>query len=107
VADLGASSFLVSRVFPKLEGPKFYLFNNIYGQEMQKQKRIRKQIEIKSPVRSKDLEGRFHVLSKTLIGADGSRKEFFDTDKMVTLNSKKRQGNGRTPGIWLKDTSAS
>jgi hypothetical protein len=50
---------------------------------------MRKQIEIKSPVRAKDLEGRFHVLFNTLVGADGSRKEIFDTDKMVTLNLKK------------------
>jgi len=46
---------------------------------------MRKQIEIKSPVRAKDLEGKFHVLFKALVGADGSRKELFDTDKMVTL----------------------
>jgi hypothetical protein len=53
---------------------------------------MRKQIEIKSPVRAKDLEGKFHVLFKTLVGADGSRKELFDTDKMVTLNLKKGEG---------------
>jgi len=50
---------------------------------------MRKQIEIKSPVRAKDLEGKFHVLFKALVGADGSRKELFDTDKMVTLEVKK------------------
>jgi hypothetical protein len=48
-----------------------------------------KQIEIKSPVRAKDLEGRFQVLFKTLVGADGSKKELFDTDKMVSLEVKK------------------
>ena len=53
---------------------------------------MRKQIEIKSPVRAKDLEGKFHVLFKALVGADGSKKELFDTDKMVTLNLKKGEG---------------
>jgi hypothetical protein len=53
---------------------------------------MRKQIEIKSPVRAKDLEGRFHVFFKALVGADGSRRELFDTDKMVTLNLRKGEG---------------
>ena len=56
---------------------------------MQKSDIMRKGIEIKSPVRVKDLEGRFHVLFKALVNADGSRKELFDTDKMVSIQLKK------------------
>jgi|GEM_PF-3490579 len=52
---------------------------------------MRKQIEIKSPVRAKDLEGRFHVLFKTLVGADGSRRELFDTYKNGHSKLKERR----------------
>jgi hypothetical protein len=50
---------------------------------------MRKGIEIESPVRAKDLEGRFHILFKALVNADGSKKELFDTDKMVSIGLKK------------------
>jgi len=47
-------------------------------------------VEIKAPVRLKDLEGRLSILFKLLIG-EGLKKELFDTDKMVTINLKREE----------------
>lgn len=38
----------------------------------------------------KNLEGRFHILFKSLMG-EGSKGELFDTDKMVTINLKREE----------------
>lgn len=46
-------------------------------------------VEIKSPVRLKDLEGKAGISFKALIGAEGSKTELYDTDKMLMINLKK------------------
>lgn len=42
-------------------------------------------VEIKSPARVKDLEGKLCVLFKALM-AEGFKKELFDTDRMIAVN---------------------
>jgi hypothetical protein len=46
-------------------------------------------VEIKSPVRLKDLEAKAGISFKALIGAKGSKTELYDTDKMLIMNLKK------------------
>jgi hypothetical protein len=55
-----------------------------------KLRNVENMVEIKSPVRLKNLEGKFGVLFKALM-AEGSRKELFDTDKMMAINLKKEE----------------
>jgi hypothetical protein len=47
-------------------------------------------VEIKSPVRLKDLEGKFGILFKMFM-AEGQKKVLFDTDKMVAINLKREE----------------
>lgn len=67
-----------------------------------KLRNVKNMVEIKSPVRLKDLEGKFGVLFKALM-AEGSKKELFDTDKMVAINLNKKECIAfvdRNDGFW-------
>lgn len=46
-------------------------------------------VEIKSPVRLKDVEGKAGISFKALLGLEGSKKEVYDTDRMMVINLKK------------------
>ncbi len=46
-------------------------------------------VEIKSPIRLKDLEGKAGVAFKALLGIEGSKKELYDNDKMLIIKLKK------------------
>jgi hypothetical protein len=46
-------------------------------------------VEIKSPIRLKDLEAKAGISFKTLIGGEGSKTELYDTDKMLMMTLKK------------------
>ena len=43
-------------------------------------------VEIKAPVRLKDLEGRAGIAFKALLGVEGSKKELYDNDRMLIIN---------------------
>jgi hypothetical protein len=46
-------------------------------------------VEIKSPIRLKDLEGKAGVAFKALLGIEGSKKELYDNDKMLIIKLEK------------------
>ena len=46
-------------------------------------------VEIKSPIRLKDLEGKAGIPFKALLNIEGSKKELYDNDKMLIINLKK------------------
>lgn len=46
-------------------------------------------VNIKSPVRVKDLEGKVGLAIKSLLGFEGSKKELFDNDKLLVIDLKK------------------
>ncbi|HKM59581.1 MAG: hypothetical protein ABSF65_05280 [Candidatus Bathyarchaeia archaeon] len=46
-------------------------------------------VEIKSPIRLKDLEGKAGIGFKALLGLEGSKKELYDNDKMIIINLQK------------------
>jgi len=48
-----------------------------------------KKIDIKSPVRVKDLEGRVGASLQALVDAHGSKTELYDTDRMNIIDIKK------------------
>lgn len=59
-------------------------------------------MEIQSPVKLKDLEGRLGIVFKLLTG-EGFKKELFDTDKIVTINLKKEESivlMDRNDNLW-------
>jgi len=59
-------------------------------------------VEIKAPVRIKDLEGKIGVAFKLLSG-EGFKKELFDTDKMVAINLKREESivlMDRSDNFW-------
>jgi hypothetical protein len=61
-----------------------------------------KMVEIKAPLRLKDLEGRLAILFRLLIG-DGSKKELFDTEKMVMIKLKRQESivlMDRNDNLW-------
>ncbi|MGA2682074.1 MAG: hypothetical protein ABSF44_09790 [Candidatus Bathyarchaeia archaeon] len=43
-------------------------------------------VEIKAPVRLKDLEGKAGIAFKALLGVEGSKKELYDNDRMLIIN---------------------
>ena len=51
---------------------------------------VEKMVEIKSPVRLKDLEGKLGVLFKSLMFGF-SKKELLDTKKIVAINLKREE----------------
>jgi hypothetical protein len=46
-------------------------------------------VEIKSPIRLRDLEGKAGIAFKALLGIEGSKKELYDNDKMLIINLEK------------------
>ncbi len=46
-------------------------------------------VEIKSPIRLRDLEGKAGISFKTLFGIEGLKKELYDNDKMLVINLAK------------------
>jgi len=46
-------------------------------------------VEIKSPIRLKDLEGKAGVGFKALLGLEGSKKELYESDRMLIINLDK------------------
>jgi hypothetical protein len=46
-------------------------------------------VEIKSPIRVKDLEGKAGVAFKALLGLQGAKKELYDTDRLLIINLDK------------------
>jgi hypothetical protein len=43
-------------------------------------------VEIKSPIRLKDLEGKAGVAFKALLGLEGAKKELYDSDRLLIIN---------------------
>jgi len=59
-------------------------------------------VEIKSPVKLKDLEGKLGVLFKSLV-AGVSNKELLDTEKMIAINLKREESivlMDRDDNLW-------
>jgi hypothetical protein len=59
-------------------------------------------VEIKSPVKLKDLEGKLGVLFKSLI-AGVSKKKLLDTEKMIAINLKREDSivlMDRNDNLW-------
>jgi hypothetical protein len=46
-------------------------------------------VEIKSPVRLKDVEGKAGICFKALLGLEGSKKEVYDSDRLMIINLRK------------------
>jgi hypothetical protein len=46
-------------------------------------------VEIKSPIRVKDLEGKAGVAFKALLGLEGVKKELYDNERLLVLNLSK------------------
>ena len=46
-------------------------------------------VEIKSPIRVKDLEGKAGVAFKALLGLEGTKKELYDIDRLLIINLDK------------------
>ena len=60
-------------------------------------------VEIKSPVRVKDLEGKAGVAFKALLGLEGSKKELYDNDRLLIINLDKGESIAfldREDNIW-------
>jgi len=66
------------------------LFNKLLISSRKEEVNVKKTVEMKSPVRLKDLEGKFGILFKVLM-AEGQKKEIFDTDKVVAINLKREE----------------
>jgi hypothetical protein len=50
---------------------------------------VKAMVEIKSPVRLRDLEGKAGIGFKALLGIEGAKKELYDIDRMVVINLNK------------------
>jgi hypothetical protein len=49
----------------------------------------KKMVSIKSPVRVKDLEGKFGLVFRELLGVEGAKKELYDNDKLLVIKLEK------------------
>ena len=70
---------------------------------MQKILKVERMVEIKSPVRLKDLEGKAGIAFKALLGIEGSKKELYDSDRMLLISLKKGESVAFLDGnndIW-------
>lgn len=70
---------------------------------MQKILKVERMVEIKSPVRLKDLEGKAGIAFKALFGIEGSKKELYDSDRMLLISLKKGESVAFLDGnndIW-------
>jgi hypothetical protein len=43
-------------------------------------------VQIKAPIRLRDLEGKAGIAFKALLGVEGSKKELYDNDRMLIIN---------------------
>ncbi len=50
---------------------------------------MKRTVEIKSPVKLKDLEGKAGIGFKALLGLEGSKRELYENDRMLIINLKK------------------
>lgn len=60
-------------------------------------------VEIKSPIRLKDLEGKAGVSFKALLGLEGAKKELYDSDRLLVINLDKGESIAfldREDNIW-------
>ena len=60
-------------------------------------------VEIKSPIRVKDLEGKAGVAFKALLGLEGAKKELYDNDRLLVINLDKGESIAfldRDDNIW-------
>ena len=46
-------------------------------------------VEIKSPIRVKDLEGKAGVVFKALLGLEGAKRELYDSDRLLLIKLDK------------------
>jgi hypothetical protein len=46
-------------------------------------------VQIKAPIRLRDLEGKAGIAFKALLGVEGSKKELYDNDRMLIINLEK------------------
>ena len=64
---------------------------------------VKVMVKIRSPVRLKDLEGKAGVSFKALLGIEGSKKELYDSDRMLILTLDKGERIAfldRDDNIW-------
>ena len=64
---------------------------------------VKVMVKIRSPVRLKDLEGKVGVSFKALLGIEGSKKELYDSDRMLILTLDKGERIAfldRDDNIW-------
>jgi hypothetical protein len=64
---------------------------------------VKAKVEIKSPVRLKDLEGKARIGFKALLGLEGSKKELYESDRMLIINLNKGECVaflGKEDSIW-------
>ena len=54
-----------------------------------KESNVETMVEIKSPIRVKDLEGKAGVSFKALLGLEGAKKELYDNDRLLIINLDK------------------
>jgi len=46
-------------------------------------------VEIKSPIKLKDLEGKAGVGFKTILGLEGAKRDLYDSDRMLIISLEK------------------
>jgi hypothetical protein len=51
--------------------------------------KVETMVEIRSPIRVKDLEGKAGVAFKALLGLEGAKKELYDNDRLLVINLEK------------------
>lgn len=60
-------------------------------------------VEIKSPIRVKDLKGKAGIAFKALLGLKGSKKELYDSDRLLIIKLERGECIAfldREDGIW-------
>lgn len=60
-------------------------------------------VQIKSPVRLRDLEGKAGISFKSLLGFEGSKKEVYDSDRMMIISLEKSESIAfidKADNIW-------
>lgn len=51
--------------------------------------KVKIMVEIKSPIKLKDLEGKAGVGFKTILGLEGAKKDLYDSDRMLIISLEK------------------
>ncbi len=60
-------------------------------------------VQIKSPVRLRDLEGKAGICFKSLLGLEGAKKEVYDSDRMMIISLEKGESIAfidKADNIW-------